>query len=320
MPLPPKRDVFLDGDGLAKRCIQATAGDDLKAGIKPSGGIYTTLRGLIAILRNGTYGAGHVTACFDQGVPEYRAALLPEYKSDRAARRDRWTPEEKALVYGQMEPIREMCGLLGMTVARFPNWEADDLIARAVRDNAKRCARRPLVVTGDRDVFQSVGFGADVLYLKDDTLLTPTSFRDIVGVDPHFFTLFKILVGKADHHAGAHGCGEARATDTVNRLAMTCHSANAHEQLDALVRILLRTRGRKKWESEIIRDRPRLHNCITAIGFDEAALRAPEIPPHGSGKVDRDGFVAFCKQWSFKTILAELPRIIPLFEVPCASA
>ncbi len=312
----PRRNVYLDGDGLAKRCIQATAADDLTAGISPSGGIYATLKSLIAILRNGIYRAGHVTACFDQGVPEYRKALLPEYKSERAVRKERWTPEEKALIYGQMDAIIEMCGILGMSVVRFPGWEADDLIARAVYDDAHRCTRPPLVVTGDRDVFQAVGYGADVLYLKDNALLTPANFQETVGVPPLYFTLYKVLVGKPDHHEGVMGCGPVYAARTINMLAESYISADAHEQLNALVRLLLPKKDRKKWEREIIRERLRLHDMITAIGFDEATKRAPPLPPRSPGKVDRPAFTAFCKRWAFNSLLGQMPLIVPLFETP----
>lgn len=310
MPQLPKRTpVCLDGDAVAKRAIMASAADDLKAGIVPSGGVFGYLRTLIAVLRNGRYNAGSITAFFDQGVPQYRRDLIPDYKSERKARRERWTDEEKERIYGQMVAIREVTALLGVNVVHLPGWEADDGLAAF----AWRHGPFALMVSGDRDTFQVCRVGCHLLYIKDDTIVTPENFQDVVGVPPPLYVLYKALIGDtSDSIPGVHGCGEKRAVECLNTRGGW--DMDPHGQLDELCRRLARTPNRRKWETEILRARARMHKTIDAIDFAKAADHYPDFPAPRQGVVDRAGFIDFCKRWKFASILADTPRIIPLFE------
>ena len=132
----------------------------------------------------------HIAVAFDVSRHSFRTEEYPEYKGTRDA-----TPEE---FKGQVELIREVLDAMGIVSLSREGFEADDILAtlayRAGNDGAT-----VLVVSGDRDSFQTVPDNVTVLYPGtgpgDLRRMTPQAVEDKYGVPPHRYPEIAAIVG-----------------------------------------------------------------------------------------------------------------------------
>jgi 5'-3' exonuclease len=95
---------------------------------------------------------GRLYVAFEFGSdwrPQFRVALLPEYKSARVATRDDEPPDE---VEPQLDIIAELLRALGISIANASECEAEDVIATLTTK-----IEGPIeIVSGDRDLYTLV--------------------------------------------------------------------------------------------------------------------------------------------------------------------
>ncbi len=84
---------------------------------------------------------------WDEGLPERRTTLQPQYKQHREA-----MPEELRV---QQDPLRELISLFGITNVSSPSTEADDLIA-SYATAAAASGIESVIATNDKDIMQLV--------------------------------------------------------------------------------------------------------------------------------------------------------------------
>ena len=148
---------------------------------------------------------------FDVHGPTFRHERFGEYKGTRAPTPDDLRP--------QFPLAKEALRAMHIPVLELQRWEADDLIGTA----SARCARagvEALVVTGDRDSFQLVGPGVEVLYTKrgitDTERVTEEVIRERYGISPRQLIDMKALCGDtSDNIPGVPGIGEKTAAKLV---------------------------------------------------------------------------------------------------------
>jgi 5'-3' exonuclease len=108
-------------------------------------------------------------------------------------------------------------------VLKFQDREADDGVAAAAM-LFREAGYEPIVVSGDRDLFQCVQFGARVWYLNTKEFVTKENFRETTkaifklddGIGPELYTLFRALCGDAsDGIKGVPGVGPKRAAEIL---------------------------------------------------------------------------------------------------------
>jgi DNA polymerase I len=251
-----RRPIIVDGNSLLVRCIMASAKDDLRAGVWTGGmyGFISSLSLLLTQLELQRTPAGGVFVFMDSGVPSERKALIPTYKEDRAEKQSFLTDEEKEQAYTQ---IPEMCSalpFLGVLGLAFKDREADDGVAAAVRVWVQH-GFHPVVVSGDKDLFQTVLYGADVWYLNSKELVTVDNFEEQTakhfkiekGIKVEAYVTFRALSGdKSDSIPGVPGIGPARAAELITGCADTAEEFYNESPERQILEIVQYIRGHEK--------------------------------------------------------------------------
>lgn len=109
----------------------------------PTNALFGFARLLIQLEKEYSPAAGAMF--FDCGKPVFRLELSPEYKSNRPP-----MPENLKL---QMPLLRELAAMFGWQTVECSNYEADDLIAGAIKSNTEK---EFAVISSDKDLSQLI--------------------------------------------------------------------------------------------------------------------------------------------------------------------
>jgi DNA polymerase-1 len=155
-----------------------------------------------------------VVLCFGPDAADYRVELFDGYHAQRPE-----VPDTLAPQFAESRPFFEA---FGWTVADSDNLEADDLLGAYARRESE-AGGRTLVMTGDRDMFQTVNDGVQVLYVRTGgkqgaELVDAAEVRKRYGVPPGLVPDFIALRGDpSDGIPGAKGIGEKTAAELLGR-------------------------------------------------------------------------------------------------------
>ena len=204
--------LIIDGHSMAFRAFYALPPDSfVTATGQHTNAVYGFFSMLTRLLE--TEQPTHVAVAFDVSRHSFRTEEYPEYKGTRDA-----TPEE---FKGQVELIREVLDAMGIVSLSREGFEADDILAtlayRAGNDGAT-----VLVVSGDRDSFQTVTDNVTVLYPGtgpgDLRRMTPQAVEEKYGVPPHRYPEIAAIVGEtSDNLPGVPGVGPKTAAQWINK-------------------------------------------------------------------------------------------------------
>ena len=155
----------------------------------------------------------HVAVAFDVSRHSFRTEEYPEYKGTRDA-----IPEE---FKGQVELIREVLDAMGIVSLSREGFEADDILA-TLAYRAGHEGATVLVVSGDRDSFQTVTDNVTVLYPGatpgDLRRMTPAAVEAKYGVPPQRYPEIAAIVGEtSDNLPGVPGVGPKTAAQWINK-------------------------------------------------------------------------------------------------------
>ena len=204
--------LIIDGHSMAFRAFYALPPDNF---VTATGQYTNAVYGFVSMLTRllETEQPTHVAVAFDVSRHSFRTEEYPEYKGTRDA-----TPEE---FKGQVELIREVLDAMGIVSLAREGFEADDILAtlayRAGNDGAT-----VLVVSGDRDSFQTVTDNVTVLYPGtgpgDLRRMTPQAVEEKYGVPPHRYPEIAAIVGEtSDNLPGVPGVGPKTAAQWINK-------------------------------------------------------------------------------------------------------
>ena len=204
--------LIIDGHSMAFRAFYALPPDNF---VTATGQHTNAVYGFVSMLTRllETERPTHVAVAFDVSRHSFRTEEYPEYKGTRDA-----TPEE---FKGQVELIREVLDAMGIVSLSREGFEADDILAtlayRAGNDGAT-----VLVVSGDRDSFQTVTDNVTVLYPGtgpgDLRRMTPQAVEEKYGVPPHRYPEIAAIVGEtSDNLPGVPGVGPKTAAQWINK-------------------------------------------------------------------------------------------------------
>lgn len=204
--------LIIDGHSMAFRAFYALPPDNF---VTATGQHTNAVYGFVSMLTRllETEKPTHIAVAFDVSRHSFRTEEYPEYKGTRDA-----TPEE---FKGQVELIREVLDAMGIVSLSREGFEADDILAtlayRAGNDGAT-----VLVVSGDRDSFQTVTDNVTVLYPGtgpgDLRRMTPQAVEEKYGVPPHRYPEIAAIVGEtSDNLPGVPGVGPKTAAQWINK-------------------------------------------------------------------------------------------------------
>lgn len=171
---------------------------------------YGFLNVLAATVRK--YEAKAILVLWDDRVPIYRRQTLPEYKANRDHSQD----EDYDDFLRQIRELDEILALLGVFSTRLHCCEADDAIYHASR--MLHGDYRKVVVSSDMDLAQCINYSTVVYNPNKDTLIDRTNFKDIVGVEPEAYLVYKCLIGdSSDNLPGCKGIGPTGAVKLLEQ-------------------------------------------------------------------------------------------------------
>jgi 5'-3' exonuclease len=154
-----------------------------------------------------------IVLCFGAEAATYRVQLYAGYHAARP-------PVPDALAW-QFEAAPELFGAFGWACQGSDELEADDLLGSLARVE-RAAGGETLILTGDRDMYQCVGEGVTVLYLKSGTSGFETvDAAEVVrryGIAPALVPDFIALRGDpSDGLPGAPGVGAKTAAEILDR-------------------------------------------------------------------------------------------------------
>jgi DNA polymerase-1 len=138
-------------------------------------------------------------------VPTYRHEAYPGYQGGRSF--------DEALL-DQLSVLPELVAACGFANAKAAGYEADDFLAAAAADEARR-GGTTLIASGDRDTFQLASESTTILFPVRAGVLErigPAEVRERYGVDPEQVPDFIALRGDpSDRIPGVPGVGPTGA-------------------------------------------------------------------------------------------------------------
>ena len=153
---------------------------------------------------------------WDEGLPERRTRLQPDYKAQRS--------EMPELMRPQIAHIRALVPMMGIASVRQPDTEADDLIAAYALEGMRQ-GMEVVLATNDKDLFQLVDDRVKVYSTNKTDFASPKDgfallgadyVRNKWGVEPRQIGDVLSLVGdSADNIPGVSGLGPKRAAALV---------------------------------------------------------------------------------------------------------
>ena len=167
----------------------------------------------------------HLAVLFDGEHENARAALDPEYKSNRADYSQ--VPEEEN-PFSQIDDVYAALDYMGIIHTEAVFCEADDLIAGYALTYGKQTDM--VISSFDSDFFQLLTDRVSILRYrgKDTVIWTPDSLKEKFGIVPAQYADFKSLTGdKADHIKGVKRIGPKTAAWLLGRFG-TLENLLAH--------------------------------------------------------------------------------------------
>lgn len=289
-----KDPVFLvDGHAFLYRFFYAYT-DMRRSDGFPTNALFMYLRMLFGLIRdeNPTY-AGFF---FDGKGKTFRHELFPSYKGQRPP-----MPED---LVAQSEPVHQAVKLLGFPVMDSKDCEADDCIASAAAHLKTKC---PVVIVGaDKDLKQCLDTNV-VMWdpgSKKKGLTTLDDFTQDTGLTPDQWPDFQALIGDtADNIPGVPKVGPKTAQKIMAQYPTLEELRMAIEQGQGDF-----TKSVRKNLTEHIDD-AFLYRKLTKMDVNicaditlDSLRRCP---------ADHETVANFLKEYEFRTLLRELPRVVP---------
>lgn len=229
-----------------------------------------------------------VVLCFGPDAATYRVELLAAYHADRPPMPDELGP--------QFAACRDLFPRFGWQIAESDDLEADDVLGSLARAESE-AGGTTLVMSGDRDMFQTVTDAVTVLYVstgkQGGQLVDPAEVRRRYGIPPELVPDFIALRGDpSDGIPGGKGIGEKTAAELLKR----------HGSLDAVL------------DNAIREATPRLRGTLTdqreeLLSFREIArLQDVKVKRPPDGATDFAGAAAAARDYGMNGLADRLEK------------
>ena len=229
----------------------------------------------------------------DLPAKTFRHALYDGYKAGR--------PRAPSSLVAQLSLFEELVQALGFPLYEAAGFEADDVLATLAARFASS-DRRVLVVSGDRDLLQTVDASVDVLFVgqrgKPPVLYDRARVEQRFGVSPAQLPSYVALVGDtSDNIPKLKGVGAATATALISRFG----------SIDALLARLPEV-SPAKLQASIAEQRAQLVQSETLARLRrDVPLREPiDARPFDAAAAERTR--ACFEAWEFQSLLPRLAQ------------
>ena len=168
-----------------------------------TGGLYGVVRSLKSYIKN--FNPKQMFICFDKSERTFRHKVYADYKATRK--------ETDVELKTQFQLFEKFCKLANIPFVEKELYEADDLMG-SLCCNAYKYNIKPYAVTGDKDLFQLIDKGVEVIYLsrKGPVIYGEKEFIEEYGLNTSQYLDYKALVGDtSDNIPGVPGVGDKTA-------------------------------------------------------------------------------------------------------------
>jgi DNA polymerase-1 len=212
--MPDTRDkiLLIDGSSLVYRAFFALPLLQTRHG-KYTNAVYGFTAMLMRLLDEEK--PAYAVVAFDKGGPTFRHQLFEDYKAKRVK-----APPE---LLEQLPIVRGLLSALRLPVEEKEGLEADDLIGTLARLAAEHDLK-PVIVSGDADVFQLLDLPAEVIFtrrgISQTEKYTGRELQERYGLTAGQFIDYKALKGdQSDNIPGVPGIGEKTARELLANFA-----------------------------------------------------------------------------------------------------
>lgn len=236
---------------------------------------------------------------FDKGKSEHRLAIDPEYKATRPP-----TPDE---LKAQLPKIRRWVELMGWNIVESQGYEADDLIACAVKERGDHDI---LFVSPDKDLSQLVCNGVKQIIPRKKGVFDIFGIEEVKtkwGIGPELIQQFLALVGdKVDNIPGVPGVGPKTAVKLLLE----------HSSIDGIYSALPMMKEGKLKEN-LAASKELVKKNIRLVGLvDEVPHDWPGIEAFRRNKPNWDAIFAEAEKNGFKSMVKNLQKARSNWENP----
>jgi len=209
------RLLLIDGHYYVYRSFFAIRGLSNSAGV-PTNAIYGFVKTVRKMLKD--LQPDYAAVVWDEGLPERRTALQPEYKAQRT--------EMPGDMIPQLGAIRALVPHMGLASLGLAATEADDLMA-SYAVAARELGHETILATNDKDLFQLVGPLVHVYSTNKTDLALPTDPHALLGeaavlkkwgvAPPQIGDILALIGDSVDNIPGVPGIGPKTATTLIQQ-------------------------------------------------------------------------------------------------------
>jgi DNA polymerase-1 len=206
--------LLIDGHYYVYRSFFAIQNELRNAAGMPTNAIYGFVKVVRKMIKD--VQPDGVAVLWDEGLPQRRTQLQPEYKQNRTEMPEPMRP--------QLDFIRKVVPMMGIASLGLPDTEADDLIA-SYTVAARAQGHTVVLATNDKDLFTLVDEHVKVYTTSKHDLATPKDTHALLGndavrkkwgVEPAQIADILALIGDSvDNIAGVPGLGPKTATKLI---------------------------------------------------------------------------------------------------------
>ncbi|HHX73999.1 MAG TPA: DNA polymerase I [Firmicutes bacterium] len=233
----------------------------------------------------------YAAVAFDKSKKTFRHEQYADYKGRREK-----TPRE---LTEQIAYVRSLLAALKIPVVEAEGYEADDLLG-TLATQAVHNGIRPVIISGDADVFQLTNIPCEVIFTRRGITQVErydeAALRDRYGLSARQFVDFKGLKGDtSDNIPGVPGIGEKTAVRLLQ----------AYGSLEGIYDHLHEIRGKVRENLEKYRTQAFLSRRLATIVTDVPLAFAPA--DFVRQEADNEELRRLFVQLEFKSLLAKLP-------------
>ncbi|MBS4022467.1 MAG: DNA polymerase I [Dethiobacter sp.] len=233
----------------------------------------------------------YAVVAFDRPTPTFRHLEYKEYKAKREK-----TPSELS---EQAASVREILSALHIPVMEMDGYEADDLIGTISRQS-NLSQIKPVIVTGDADIFQLVDLPAEVIYTRRGITQVErydhNKLHERYGLSASQFIDYKGLKGDpSDNIPGVPGVGEKTAIKLLQQFGT----------MDGIYEHLAEIPGKLKETLAQHQEQAYLSKRLATIITDMPVELKPD--DFRRREPDYDRLRVIFEQLEFKSLLERLP-------------
>ncbi|MEO7933791.1 MAG: 5'-3' exonuclease H3TH domain-containing protein [Chthoniobacterales bacterium] len=207
--------LLIDGHYYVYRSFFAIRGLTNSAGT-PTNAVYGFVKTVRKMLKD--LQPDLAAVIWDEGLPERRTQLQPDYKAQRT--------EMPGDMIPQLGLIRDLVPMMGLASLGLEGHEADDLMA-SYAVAARDMGYETLLATNDKDLFQLVGPLVHVYSTNKTDLAQPTDPHALLGPDavlkkwgvapPQIGDILALIGDSVDNIPGVSGIGPKTATQLIQQ-------------------------------------------------------------------------------------------------------